>query len=197
MGIRKKFITIILAVSIIPISISGFVIYNHVKDSLMKSLENQLETTAAIQESRINILFDRFSDDVKMIANRPNLKKQLEIYTKTRDEQSKNNLAAILNELMDTITVFHEISLVDTAGEVLYSTNESKTGKQLDKETFLARANNGCGVIDTIKGHDNLPDIWFSCPLSLDGKPQALPPGTGNRQGPGGDNEKQRHFIRQ
>ncbi|MBF0318344.1 MAG: PAS domain S-box protein [Nitrospirae bacterium] len=170
MSIHKKFIAIILAVSIIPISVSGLVIYKHFKGTLMRSLENQLETTAAIQESRINILFDRFSDDVKMIANRPNLKKQFELYTKTKDGQSKNNIAKILNELMDTITVFHEISLVDTAGEIVYSTNESKIGKQLDKETFLTKALSGCGIIDTVKGYDNLPDVWFSCPLLLDGK---------------------------
>ncbi|MBF0520513.1 MAG: PAS domain S-box protein [Nitrospirae bacterium] len=133
----------------------------------MKVLENQLRATAAIQESRINILFDRFSDDVKMIANRPNLKKQLELYTKNRDAESKDNIAKILNELMGTVPIFQEISLVGINGEVIYSTNSSKIGKQIANKSLLAKSLKECGIIDTIKGEDNTPDIWFSCPLLL------------------------------
>ncbi|QWR77345.1 PAS domain S-box protein [Candidatus Magnetomonas plexicatena] len=134
----------------------------------MKVLENQLRATAAIQESRINILFDRFSDDVKMIANRPNLKKQLASYEKNRDAESKDNLAKVLHELMSTITIFHEISLVGINGEVIYSTNNSIIGKQINYEPFLAKNHKEPVIIDTIKGHDNAPDILFSFPLLME-----------------------------
>ncbi|MBF0487961.1 MAG: PAS domain S-box protein [Nitrospirae bacterium] len=170
MSIRRKFITIVLAVSIIPISISGVVIYHHCRGSLMKSLENQLEATAAVQESRINVLFDRFSDDVKMIANRPNLKQQFELYARNMDNQSRDNLARLLNDIMNTVPIFHEISLVGITGNVIYSTNASKIATRLDNEHFLAKGMNRCGIVDTIKDkNDNTPDIWFSCPLIFAG----------------------------
>ncbi|MBF0457335.1 MAG: PAS domain S-box protein [Nitrospirae bacterium] len=174
MSLRKKFITIVLAVSIIPISISGFVIYHHCKVSLMKSLENQLEASAAMQESKINILFDRFSDDVRMIANRPNLKLQFDLYARNKDVQSRGNLQMILNELMGTVPIFHEISLTGINGEIVYSTDNSKTGKKIEDEKFLAKALNGCGIIDTIAGNDKMPDVWYACPMLIGDKPAGV-----------------------
>ncbi|MBF0516991.1 MAG: PAS domain S-box protein, partial [Nitrospirae bacterium] len=170
MSIRRKFITIVLAVSIIPISISGFVVYHHCKASLMKSLENQLESTAAVEESRINLLFDRFTDDVKMIANRPNLKEHFVLYGRNRDNQSREILDKILNELTGTVPIFHEISLVATNGEIIYSTDSSQIVKHVDNERLLTKGLKECGIVDTIKDkYGSSPDIWLSCPMLVGG----------------------------
>lgn len=172
MSIRNKFISIVLAVSIIPISISAFVIYQHCKGSLMKSLENQLESTAAIQESRINVLFDRFSDDVRMIANRPNLKHQFELYARNRDNQSRDSLARLFDEIMGTVPIFHEISLVGLNGDVVYSTDASAVTTHIDDEQFLTKGLKECRIVDTVKDKtSNTPDIWLSCPLVLGNNP--------------------------
>ncbi len=160
----------ILAVSIIPISLNGIIKYRLVANTLMQSLENQFQGVASIQEARIKLLLDKFSDDIKMLSCRPNMKKRVYMYDKTRKKELMTDTMSELSEVTSTIPLFHEISILNPSGEILFSTDDSKMGNIDDKSIWFTEGTKKCGYVDTFNGKNNEPDFWYSCPMLMEDK---------------------------
>lgn len=174
MRIRNKIIVVILLSSILPILLCGVFIYNLIVDSALESINNHLMETSKTQEAMIYLLFNRYLDNIKMISNRINFTKRIDVYNKTKNESLGLINQASLDEILRNVTIFHEISIFDLSGDVIVSTNRAKIGKNYSNEEYFIKSLNKCGYIDVFKGEDNEPDFHFSCPLSVDGRQIAI-----------------------
>ncbi len=121
-----------------------------------------------MQEARINLLLDKFSDNIKMLSYRPNIKKMIYMYDKTRKKELMPETMAVLYEVTDNIPLFHEVSILNPRGEILFSTDSSKIGNIDNKSKYFTEGTKKCGYIDTFNG--NGPDFWYSCPMLMEGR---------------------------
>ncbi|MBF0553187.1 MAG: PAS domain S-box protein [Nitrospirae bacterium] len=170
MTVRNKLITAILSTALIPLFLIGLIVYNHSKNSLFAEVENHLMETASIQSSRILMMIERYTDAMKMLANRPALKGNLALYNKTGDANALKYIDESIGQIMESIPMFHEISILDTDRKVVSSSDISTVGRVFKENEVLTQKYENCGYSDVIKGHDNFPDLRFSCHLRLNNK---------------------------
>ncbi|QWR76153.1 histidine kinase dimerization/phosphoacceptor domain -containing protein [Candidatus Magnetomonas plexicatena] len=170
MKIRNKIIIIILLSSILPTSLSGMVVYNLIVNNSMESIRNHLIEAGKVRESMIDLLFDRYTDNIKMIANRKYLKEMIKIYNNTNDEHLKLLNQTALNEITQSVPLLHEVSIYDPNGNIIASTESTKIGNNYKNTDYFVKGINTCGFVDIFRGEDNEPDFHFSCPLTLNGK---------------------------
>lgn len=170
MKIRNKIIISVLAVSIPLILISGFFIYNLILQHIMKDVENSLTMMAKIQAFRINLLFDGYIDNMKMIENRTSTKKRLVQYLETKNDVLRTQITETLFAIKNSVPSFHKISVFDLSGNVIASTDKAEIGKNYNKDFFLVKGFKGCNIVDVFLGEDGNLDLNFSCPLILDGR---------------------------
>ncbi|MBF0467018.1 MAG: PAS domain S-box protein [Nitrospirae bacterium] len=170
MSIKSKFVAAILLISAIPLFLMGLIIYNHYKNSLFITIENHLMELGTIQNSRIKVSIERFTDSVRMIENRPLLKKHLALYNETGDINALNHINETIDDIRKTFPMFHEISIVNTAMKVVSSSNASSVGMVYKENEILPKRDNSCGYVEVFKGEDNYADLRFSCLLTIDNK---------------------------
>ncbi|MBF0566094.1 MAG: PAS domain S-box protein [Nitrospirae bacterium] len=170
MKLRSKFIVLALTVSLIPATISGFIVYSSAKTMLVKSLDDRLQGIATVQKERVNAYLDSLSDVLRIISGKTLMKSNLALYNKTGDLRLRDRITGDINEMRSANPDILEISIYDAYGKVIVSTNSYKIGTAADNDNFLARGTKFCGLTDILQENNNAITIHAGCPLTLDGR---------------------------
>ncbi|MBF0566574.1 MAG: hypothetical protein HQK89_15205, partial [Nitrospirae bacterium] len=174
MKLRNKFIVLAITISLIPTTIGGFIVYDSAKTMLMKSLEDRLQGIATVQETHVNACLDNLSDVLRIISVKTFMKSSLDLYNKTGDIKLRNHLIDNLNETKAYGTDILEISIFDSYGKVIVSTDSGKIGTIAKNEPGVTTDAKHCGLTDVLKGDkkrlQTAITIHSSCPLVLDGR---------------------------
>ncbi|MBF0566693.1 MAG: PAS domain S-box protein [Nitrospirae bacterium] len=172
MKLKYRFLLSLLAISIVPLCISAFIIYGYFKKTVTKSIENELQAIASIQKNRVNNLIERSTEPLKAIANNNLLKSDIGSYM-SGDIQFREKIINHLNILKDTFADMQEIAVFNPEGKMLASTNPGMTvAKYINRQDTQGIINDrfNCGFPDIVKEENGSIVIRSYCRLTTDGK---------------------------
>lgn len=170
MKIGSKFVFVMLVAAFMIIGLSGFFIYTQVRKNFYIVVGNQLEGMASIQEARLNLLLDRFTDITKVTAANPELKKELASYNKTGDIQTRRRINKELHSIKNNLLYIQAIAVLDNKGGPVASTDASQAGIKNSADKALQKDGGYCGYAGVVKGDNNIPLLQFTCPIIRDGE---------------------------
>jgi len=118
--IKKRYILLIIAVISLLIIIAGYSFYKNEEKSIKKEKYNLIK---GIAELKINQLTERYSDelnDAELITL--HLQQNYLISSRKNDQSTRQRINKLLNEIKKEHS-YHEIIIVDSSSNVLFTTN--------------------------------------------------------------------------
>jgi signal transduction histidine kinase len=171
MLITTKLIVVFLTISLIPLFIFAFIIYLQTEQYIKKETLDKLDAIASIQKNRVQTMLDQNIERLIMFTNRIQLKDELDQYNKQKSIQSQQFINNLLDSAKSDIPSFKDISILDTNGIVVASTNKEIGSNQSKEEYFLNGINhNDVTIIFKDKASPNTIREYLTGPLVLNGK---------------------------
>ncbi len=171
MLITTKLIVVFLTISLIPLFIFAFIIYLQTEQYIKKETLDKLDAIASIQKNRVQTMLDQNIERLIMFTNRIQLKEELDHYNKQKSIQSQQFINNLLDSAKSDIPSFKDISILDTNGIVVASTNKEIGSNQSKEEYFLNGINhNDVTIIFKDKESPNTIREYLTGPLVLNGK---------------------------
>jgi signal transduction histidine kinase len=171
MLITTKLIVVFLTISLIPLFIFAFIIYLQTEQYIKKETLDKLDAIASIQKNRVQTMLDQNIERLIMFTNRIQLKEDLDHYNKQKLSQSQQFINNLLDSAKSDIPSFKDISILDTNGIVVASTNKEIGSNQSKEEYFLNGINhNDVTIIFKDKASPNTIREYLTGPLVLNGK---------------------------
>jgi signal transduction histidine kinase len=171
MLITTKLIVVFLTISLIPLFIFVFIIYLQTEQYIKKETLDKLDAIASIQKNRVQTMLDQNIERLIMFTNRIQLKEELDHYNKQKSIQSQQFINNLLDSAKSDIPSFKDISILDTNGIVVASTNKEIGSNQSKEEYFLNGINhNDVTIIFKDKESPNTIREYLTGPLVLNGK---------------------------
>jgi signal transduction histidine kinase len=172
MLITTKLVVVFLTISILPLCIFASLIYLQIEQHIKNETLNNLDTIASIQKNRIQNMLDQNVERLVMFTNRVQLKIELDQYNKKNSIHSQQFINNLLEAAKSEIKSFKEISILDTNGKVVASTNKAEIGSNKSKEEFFLKGLKHNEVTIIFKDKENPTNMreYLAGPLTLDGK---------------------------
>ncbi len=171
MLITTKLIVVFLTISLIPLFIFAFIIYLQTEQYIKKETLDKLDAIASIQKNRVQTMLDQNIERLIMFTNRIQLKEDLDHYNKQKSVQSQQFINNLLDSAKSDIPSFKDISILDTNGIVVASTNKEIGSNQSKEEYFLnGLKHNDVTIIFKDKKNPNAIREYLTGPLVLNGK---------------------------
>ncbi len=170
MLITTKLIVVFLSLSLIPLFVFAFIIYLQTEQYIKKETLDKLNTIASMQKDRVQTMLDQNTEKLIMFTNRIQLKEELDHYNKQKSIRSQQFITNLLQSAKSEIRSFKDISILDTHGKVIASTDK-KIGSNQSKEEYFLKGMNHNDVTIIFKSHKN-PNIireYLTGPLVLNG----------------------------
>ena len=139
MLITTKLIVVFLTISLIPLFIFAFIIYLQTEQYIKKETLNKLDAIASIQKNRVQNMLDQNIERLVMFTNRVQLKAELDQYNKQNSIQSQHFINKLLDSAKSEIKSFKDISILDTNGKVVASTDKAEIGSNQSKEEYFLK----------------------------------------------------------
>ena len=173
MLITTKLIVVFLTISILPLGIFASVIYLQTEQHIKNETLNNLNTIASIQKNRVQNMLDQNVERLVMFTNRVQLKIELDQYNKKNSIQSQQFINNLLEAAKSEIKSFKDISILDTNGKVVASTDKSEIGSNKSKEEFFLKGLKHNEVTIFFKDKENPTTTireYLAGPLTLNGR---------------------------
>lgn len=147
MRIKYKFTFILLWFTVLPILISGLILYRQHYSHQIQSIIDNLSAVASAKEALIEKTIETEKERVRLITNRFTLKQIFKDYLDTQDSQLATEIQENLNEIVESISEMNEVALLDANGKIIVSSQESeqrevyhdqKTLQTIDDHFFLS-----------------------------------------------------------
>src|SRR5919112_1312836 len=172
MLITTKLIVVFLTISILPLCIFASLIYLQIEQHIKNETMKNLDTIASIQKNRVQNMLDQNFERLVMFTNRVQLKIELDQYNKKNSIQSQQFINNLLEAAKSEIKSFKDISILDTNGKVVASTDKAEIGSNKSKEEFFLKGLKHNEVTIIFKDKENPTTIreYLAGPLTLNGK---------------------------
>ena len=172
MLITTKLVVVFLTISILPLCIFASLIYLQIEQHIKNETLNNLDTIASIQKNRIQNMLDQNVERLVMFTNRVQLKIELDQYNKKNSIHSQQFINNLLEAAKSEIKSFKEISILDTNGKVVASTDKAEIGSNKSMEEFFLKGLKHNEVTIIFKDKENPTNMteYLAGPLTLDGK---------------------------
>ena len=172
MLITTKLIVVFLTISILPLGIFASVIYLQTEQHIKNETLNNLNTIASIQKNRVQNMLDQNVERLVMFTNRVQLKMELDQYNKKNSIQSQQFINNLLEAAKSEIKSFNDISILDTNGKVVASTDKAEIGRNKSKEEFFLKGlkHNEVTIFFKDKENPNAIREYLAGPLTLNGR---------------------------
>ena len=172
MLITTKLITIFLIISLIPLFTFAFIIYSESEEHIKKETLSKLDAIASIQKNRVLSMLDQNIEKLVMFTNKVQVKAELDQYNKHNSTQSQQFINKLLDSAKSEITSFKDISILDTNGKVVASTDKAEIGRNQSEEEFFLKGLKNNDVIIIFKDEENTNVIkeYLTGPLVLNGR---------------------------
>lgn len=135
MKIRPKLVALLLIIGLLPtlgVSVIGYVT---IRNQAVGATSDQLESTATVQEQRINNLLRERIEEVSKLSNQLNLQVTLRDYLETGSPQSRSELDQILTDKRVGFPIIQQIYLTEQDGKVIAATLPDLVGQTVVEQT--------------------------------------------------------------
>ncbi|RDJ31589.1 MAG: HAMP domain-containing protein [Crenarchaeota archaeon] len=169
MNIRTKILVIFLLTSIPAIGIVGVINYDNAKSKITHDVLEKLDGIASIQEKRVEESIDRNFERLDGITSRTQLRISLEQFNQNGNAEDAEKIQEIIKDAKDSIGDIDTVFIINTSGEVIFSTEESILGKTMSAEKMFVDGYTKNTLTFGTNILDNSPEICISGPLILNG----------------------------
>src|SRR3989344_4488907 len=135
MKIRTKLYVLFLAMTLLPIVMMSFVIFNYSEASLESEVFDHLSIIAQNREKQIIVYMDSMSYIQRIISENSYVKNALK--QESLSAADRGVFASKLRDLIYSEQGYEEISIIGLNGIELASTDNKHTGKNWSNEVFF------------------------------------------------------------
>lgn len=129
MNIRIKFLTMFLITSLIPLAILTTFTLAASQAAITEKTAENIRDIVALKESRTQLIIDGYINEVTLTATRPTLINLVDTFNKSRNPDIQLQINQHLASLQSTLQKPKPISVLDTQGKIIASTESSQIGK--------------------------------------------------------------------
>ena len=140
MRIRTKTAILIFVTAFLPTSLLGFVVFSVFQEALTQSVTQRLESTAAVQAARINLILEYQRDLIGQIGSREMLQESLAVYRAKMGVEEQAQVQRNIESILSTIPALRSITLLDLDGAVVATTDSVQTGISYGNARFFRSA---------------------------------------------------------
>ncbi|MFA6407678.1 MAG: ATP-binding protein [Candidatus Paceibacterota bacterium] len=140
LSLVKKLVIFIELIVIITILLGGVITYLTLQDALQTQINGQLQSIAVLKENTINTYLKEASSEVEYTITDEYRREQFISFIEGREKENKDVLLKIISDIASEKSTIFELSLFDTQGEIILSTNKEEEGKIKSSELFFSRA---------------------------------------------------------
>lgn len=156
-------------VLVVAVSLSSIGFYNSstLRSIIIENETSKLDSMADIQEERLGQIIEKNLERIKGITSRTQLRLSLENYQKEANEEDREKIQKIITDAKNSITDFKGVSIVNSSGDILFSTMEGYVGQDASGLTCFQEGltRDHMSAIESDKQGDY---ICLSGPLVLD-----------------------------
>lgn len=169
MRLRSKLLSVFLAITLLPIFILSVLSFFVTQTNIRENIFNQLQSLSLIQESRLTHFLDDNFEHLNVAIKRLEANPDLVTVFESGNMDSK---AKIMQELADMQVIyrdFENIIFLNTAGDIILSTNPAEVGSHYSKEGFFGRLLKE-NSLEVFRNTKNLNEIHLGGAISHDNK---------------------------
>jgi HAMP domain-containing protein len=159
-----------LLVAILPLLVQGFLYYSSYRKGMTRTVRDQLESVASIQQSRLSAILQQNEERLALVASRTQLRISLRNFLASDDEAARDRMVRILNDAAGSIADLVAITVYSPEGIAVASTRSEQIGQpHFDPELF--RLSRETDVVDRIYlAESGESRAYLTGPVSLDGQ---------------------------
>lgn len=140
MKIQQRLLIAFASVIIIVLGMSTIVTYIVTEKTITQQSFAHLESVATIQKHRIVSALSKRHERLSLVTSRTQLRLSLANYLRERDLPSHAKMIKIINDAMRSIDDFSAITITDTQGNVVASTQTQLSGPPIAQHPVYAKA---------------------------------------------------------
>ncbi len=169
MNLRHKLLASLLGVSLLPLTIFGFLFFQSYRQDLTQSVDRQLRSVAAIQQSRLSAIMLQNQERLALVASRTQLRISLERFLRTGEAADQQRMTRILNDAVGSIADLEEITVYSPEGVAVAATDTAQLGSPHFDPSLFRRSLSEPVVDRIIRTEAGQTRILFTGPMTLDG----------------------------
>lgn len=131
MKIRPKLVTLLLLIGLLPTLGVSAIGYVTIRNQAVGATSDQLQSTATVQEQRINNLLRERIEEVSKLSNQLNLQVTLRDYLQSDSPESRSQLDQILTDKRVGFPIIQQIYLAELDGKVIAATLPDLVGQTI------------------------------------------------------------------
>lgn len=137
MKLNIKIVVVVLQLALIPWFIGGFFVYSAARDQLSRDTFTHLDTTAEIQESRLEDTLQNKLNLVSLFATNSLLEKALHEMNVRPSSSTEKAVQTVLTDIEGNATNIRKAFVANTAGLVVASSDRSLLGTNISTERYF------------------------------------------------------------
>jgi PAS domain S-box-containing protein len=157
--IRPKLVVLLLMIGLLPTIGVSIIAYVTIRNQIMNTTAEQLESTATVQEQRINNLMRERIEEVSKLANQLSLQVNLRDYLQTGSAVARTQLDQLLSDKRIDFPEIQQIYITDLEDRVVAATLSSLLNTHIDGEG---------GATIRLDPRDNVSKLYMTIPVSID-----------------------------
>jgi diguanylate cyclase (GGDEF)-like protein len=167
-GLRPRLFLAFLLVALVPLVALFFALYQHTYRQILADTEQRLTRLSEVQKRRLDTELQRLDDQLRLVASRTQMRVSLSIYNRTKGVPQQEMIERILQDALAPMEDLAQIWIKDAQGEIVtrVAALDSDVAWDIEPPDFISDADS----ISIFWEEDELPVIWLSGPLQLEGE---------------------------
>ncbi len=167
MRLIEKLILLFVTISFIPLVVLGSTLYVNTRHSVSKQVLNQLQSVASLQEKRLEAIHDQNLERLEAFANRTGVRRTVDDFNRTKSSRDQQGLQGALDELKAAVPAYLRVSIADSTGKIIVSTDRTTTNTQLTNDSLLSQSRQQPVVDNLVSGPDHQLEFRLAGPMLL------------------------------
>ncbi|WP_455365125.1 sensor histidine kinase [Kaarinaea lacus] len=168
MNIRSKLSITYLTVSLVALVFISIFIYLYVKNTLTAEVLSHLESVSSIQANRVAGIIEQNLERLRLVSSRTQLRISLDEYLKNRERSHLDKLQLIITDTLASTSSFNVISILDTNGNVIASTEPARLTLNYSGFDFYSNARVENNAEHFFLDEQHQLKVYLSGPLTID-----------------------------
>jgi signal transduction histidine kinase len=168
MKIKTKLTLELILIALVPLIGVSVVSYLVARHSMTHQVLNQLDSLASVQKRRVETTVQQEKERLSLLTSRTALRNNLREYNQTSSEQSRAQLAQILDDARSSVQHFEAIHVLNPQGVVVASTDPSVIGSDHSADEYFTKGRSTYVTNAFFKSASGKLMQYLSGPLKLD-----------------------------
>ncbi|MGD8884483.1 MAG: HAMP domain-containing protein, partial [Gammaproteobacteria bacterium] len=155
--------------SLLALMFISVFIYFYIKDALKSEVLSHLESVASIQSHRLTAIIEQNLERLRLVTSRTQLRISLVEYIQASDKVHLEKIKLILDDALASIDSFEVISVLDTNGKIIVSTDSTKSGDNYFDAHYFNESHRVQMTEHLLLDKNNKLKVFLSGPLKMNG----------------------------